>query len=72
MRNIANVVHDLKPEIQALHDKMTELNELDRELNSGQFFDSLRSISHRISKLENYMKALEKDIVQQGLMKENC
>ncbi len=72
MRNIANVVHDLRPEIKALHDKMTELNELDRELNGGQFFDSLCSISHRISKLENYMKALEKDMAQQGLVRENC
>lgn len=66
MRNIANVVHDLKPIVAYLKEKVADLQDT---TNPDDFLALLSNIAHDATMLELYLEALEKDAKAQGLNK---
>lgn len=66
MRNIANVVHDLKPIVMYLKEKLTAL----RATNDvEEIMELLSKLDHDAVMLELYLDALENDARSAGLSK---
>lgn len=68
MRNIANVVHDLRPIVSFLKEKLVALRTTD---DSKEIIDLLSKLDHDAVMLELYLDALEKDAKSINLNKEN-
>ena len=66
MRNIANVVHDLRPIVKYLKEKLTAIREAD---NPEQLLGLLSKLDHDAIMLNIYLDALEKDAKEQGISK---
>ncbi len=65
MRNIANVVHDLRPIVLYLKEKLLALRTADEE----EVIELLSKLEYDSVMLELYLDALEKDAKSAGLSK---
>lgn len=68
MRNIANVVHDLRPIVKYLKEKLSMITEV---TDPKEFMALLKKLDHDAVMLELYLDALEKDAKKQGIQKNN-
>jgi len=66
MRNIANVVHDLKPIVNFLNLK---INDLAETRDPDLIVDLLEKISHDAKMLDRYLQALDKEAKEYNIAK---
>lgn len=66
MRNIANVVHDLRPIIKYLKEKLAATKEVN---DPKEFLALLSKLNHDAVMLDLYLDALEKDAKAHGITK---
>jgi hypothetical protein len=66
MRNIANVVHDLRPIVMYLKEKLIALRGTD---DLEEIMELLSKLDHDAVMLELYLDALDKDAKSAGLSK---
>ncbi len=72
-RNIANVVHDLTPPIEAINealDTLIEMLELDHSKVNQEFSDAIFAIDGMVQLMRAYVKELSVEVKTLGLSKE--